>query len=1153
MAWHAQVKHKHWRGVWSIFGLRSAPVLEFHARLPIHSSETTHFITLSNQGYYVPIRLLKTVLLLLVLSAELAFAVPPKLLTPSLPNAIMNVPYSGRLMIGSATAGGSSVNTLTGLPPGLTFTNNVGNYLISGTPTAAGSFPLNLTATNSDGTLAIFVPFRVDQFATNVAAISAGGQHSCVVVNGGVQCWGANANGQLGNNSTVASSVAVRAITAGSNATAVSAGSLHTCAVVAGGLQCWGANGNGQIGNNSTAQSPVPVSIFPPGSNVTTVAAGGNHTCAVVNGGVQCWGQNISGQLGNNSFSSSLVPVTAIAALSGVTVVATGASHTCAISNGGLRCWGANGLGTLGNGGASNSSAPVTIVAEGASVAAIALGGNHSCMIAAGGSIFCWGQNNVGQVPGGLPVERNPLRVDIVPAGQVFTSIAAGANHTCANSTTGVTCWGSNSGSQVGTDRSAIVATPALTLASGGATANVITAVAAGSLHSCAIVNGGVQCWGTNSVGVLGTNVAVFSTLPVPSLPLAPGIGSSVVSVGRDSACAKSTPSSLMCWGSNTNGKLGDGGLVPESNVPVDVALAPSGLIGLGLSVWDRHSCAVVNGGVQCWGANDSGQLGNNSIVDSPTPVEAIPASSNIFLVGTGNTHTCAVTFTGIVFCWGANNAGQFGNGNNVPSRFPVLAINFGAPVGYLSARGGHTCVVIGGGVKCWGNNSNLQLGVTVVNGFSHSTVPVDAIPPGSIAQSVAAGNAHTCAAINGGVKCWGSNSAGQLGDNSAGSTAVPVTAIAASSGVTWLSSGFEHNCVTINGGAQCWGRNTFGQLGNGSTVSSPTPVNAISANSDVFTIGAGTDHSCAATRTGIVCWGSNANGQLADAPTYPLRKVYAAIPLPSVPGAPLIVNNITGPGNVTLSFNAPASDGGLPITAYSATCTAPTLSTRTGTALGGATTISITGMTGNVQYSCSMVAINASGSSAASNSMTVVPGVAPLELLGVFSRKTHGAAGVRDLPLDRSVDIAGAITVEPRAIGSGHRIVFQFNNPIFQLGTVTVTDSVGSPFGSATLAPGNNEVIVTLTGIPDKRRAKVTLGDVNAPADSGGGVVALGFLVGDVNGDRVVNGSDTLAIKSRAGQAATAANFKFDLNATGVITAADIAGAKARSGLLIP
>ena len=209
-------------------------------------------------------------LIVLLAIAKGAVAGTPHLITPFLPNAQINVPYSGKLMISSMTTG-TETASVAGLPPGLIFTHDVGNIVISGTPTVGGAFPLTVTAAiGSAFPLTITIPsFRVEQFATNVSAISAGATHTCVVVNGGVQCWGFNGSGELGNNSIAASSVAVRAITPGSGATAVSAGSSHTCAVVAGGLQCWGANSGGQLGNNSNAQSLVPVSIFPRGNLAT--------------------------------------------------------------------------------------------------------------------------------------------------------------------------------------------------------------------------------------------------------------------------------------------------------------------------------------------------------------------------------------------------------------------------------------------------------------------------------------------------------------------------------------------------------------------------------------------------------------------------------------------------------------------------------------------------------------------------------------------------------------------------------------------------------------------------------------------------------------------------------------------------------------------
>ena len=133
-----------------------------------------------------------------------------------------------------------------------------------------------------------------------------------VLAGGGVECWGDNASGELGNNSTSNSWIPVPVAGLSSGVTAVSVGNASAGAITAGGgVACWGDNGSGELGNNSTVSSPVPVPVTGLSSGVTAVSVGGDSACAVAaGGGVECWGNNLFGKLGNDSTGAgSLAPV----------------------------------------------------------------------------------------------------------------------------------------------------------------------------------------------------------------------------------------------------------------------------------------------------------------------------------------------------------------------------------------------------------------------------------------------------------------------------------------------------------------------------------------------------------------------------------------------------------------------------------------------------------------------------------------------------------------------------------------------------------------------------------------------------------------------------------------------------------------------------
>ncbi|MBL8521217.1 MAG: hypothetical protein JNK75_11140 [Betaproteobacteria bacterium] len=170
--------------------------------------------------------------------------------------------------------------------------------------------------------------------------------------------------------------------------------------------------------------------------------------------------------------------------------------------------------------------------------------------------------------------------------------------------------------------------------------------------------------------------------------------------------------------------------------------------------------------------------------------------------------------------------------------------------------------------------------------------------------------------------------------------------------------------------------------------------------------------------------------------------------------------------------------------------------------------------------------------------------------LTHAFSRKAHGT-NVHQIAVDLTQSIGGALTVESRAIGTGHQIVFWFDAPVTTFGTPSATDASGVPVGSASAQAGTNDsVVVTLTGVPDNKRVRLALPAVNGMADA---VVALGFLVGDANNSRTVSAADLTVLKSNAGSRVDASNARFDFNASGMVTAADIAAVKSRAPRALP
>ena len=229
------------------------------------------------------------------------------------------------------------------------------------------------------------------------------------------------------------------------------------------------------------------------------------------------------------------------------------------------------------------------------------------------------------------------------------------------------------------------------------------------------------------------------------------------------------------------------------------------------IAVGDMHSCALTRaGGVQCWGYNLAGQVGDGTATNRSTPVAVSGLQSGVTAIATGSYDSCALTLNGEVACWG-----------DAYGPTPVKVPGLQGGVIAITAGFGHTCALTSaGGVKCWGSNGEGQLGDGTTN---VRTTAVDVLGLRTDVVAIAAGSEHTCALkTSGAVECWGADFRGELGDGTstfaARSTAVRVVSL--TSAVIAIAAGSEHSCALLNtGDIKCWGRDGFGELGDGTTA----------------------------------------------------------------------------------------------------------------------------------------------------------------------------------------------------------------------------------------------------------------------------------------------------------------------------------------------
>ncbi len=847
-----------------------------------------------------------------------------------------------------------------------------------------------------------------------VISVATGGHHSLALCSDGtVVAWGRNASGQLGDGSTTdrPEPVAVSRTSAnsalfGKTVIAIAAGQAHSLALCSDGtVAAWGDNANGQLGNNTTVNQPLPVTVNKTagvsplyGKIVTAIAAGKYHNVAICSdGSVAASGLNSDGQLGDNSLVQRIVPVSVIttaviSALNGklAAKVASGGNQNLVLcTDGSLVAWGD----TL----FSSGSRPALVeyswgtTVEQNTVIDIAAGVYHSLALNADGTAMAWGTNTHGQIGYEMYLaDPNnawgaPIPLFASPNNALYmktvTAVAAGEWHSMALCSDGsLAAWGRNDSGQVGNDGTTNQFIPVTVSRSKFATGERFVSLSKSGQgeHSLAIVAGPQVPWVKTmaATGIAGTQATLhgltnakertatisfeYGTTTSYEMSVAgdpadvtgnvdtavsatisglnsgatyhyrvKGTNSHGSSAGMDHTFKVPPGPVTVTFASATNPAITtDGYDATGGTLGVSLAFAPSP--GTNLTVVNNTTLDFIKGSFSdlahgqtvvlnyggtayhfvadyfggtgndlvlvwkynrsfAWGLNASGQLGDQSNVNRhlPTPVPSSEAlnGKTVISVATGRFHSLALCSDATVVAWGSNGYGQIGNGTSSSHSGPVIVDTMSG----VSALHGKTVVAIAAGdshslalcsdgtVAAWGANFAGQLGDgSTTNRLSPTLVDSTSAPLlGKVVVAISAGSYHNLALLSDGtVAAWGQNYEGQIGDNTSENIRTRPVVVSASQETSALygktviaiSAGGEHSLALCSDGTVAsWGSGSFGQLGFGNPdapTTQPVMVNTTQGTSSLYNktvvaIAAGELHSIALTSDGrLSTWG---------------------------------------------------------------------------------------------------------------------------------------------------------------------------------------------------------------------------------------------------------------------------------------------------------
>lgn len=774
---------------------------------------------------------------------------------------------------------------------------------------------------------------------------------------------------RVAGNSSGAEATGYAAYKLGFSVVSLSAGGAHTCALLNSGVKCFGRNSlgapTGQYSYDRGLEATDMGDAWPTvnlgtGRTVKALATGGYHACAILdNDSVKCWGANTSGNLGlgdtNHRSAGAAELGNALGSVSLGTgrtakAITAGGGFSCAVlDDGSVKCWGSNTYGALGLGDVSHrgdaagemgNSLPAVNLGTGRTATAIAAGVGHACAILDDGTLKCWGLNNFGQLGLGDTASRGDAAGEMgdslpcvnLGTGHFARALALGNYQTCALlEDSSVKCWGYAGYGAIGSgdtnsrgDAAGEMGDNLQPVDLGGA--HLARSIVAGGHHTCAILDdGSAKCWGYNVDGELGHGDTVQrgdgpgemgSSLPTVNL----GAGRTAKKLVATylNTCAELDNCEVKCWGASYTGMLGIGPSGRRGDEASDMGdNLPSFGFGSGRSLTsfgsgfaNHYGCALLdNHTVKCWGANSYGQLGidrssnvGDEVGDTGTSLKYVSLGSGVSVVsvGSGDYHSCALLSNGKVKCWGANLYGTSGLGDTarhdgrasyMGDNLPAVNLGTGRTATALFVGSEHSCAVLdNGALKCWGQNTYGQLGLGDTNdrgdapGEMGDFLPAVDLGVGRSVKSMSLGAYHSCAILdNDSLKCWGFNRYAQLGvGNSAhrgdgpGEMGDSLPAVALGSGrrAHRVFAGYVDTCAILdNGAVKCWGENTHGQLGLGdksghgqssASMGDGLPAVALGTGRTAVSLGLGFYHACALLDNATVkCWGYGGSGKL--------------------------------------------------------------------------------------------------------------------------------------------------------------------------------------------------------------------------------------------------------------------------------------------------